>query len=243
MRGKRGNIEYFVHPQLWAEYYNIIYQQLLPQQGIKRVCELGAGANPSLTPEVIKERKLDYWVTDGSEKELMACPENYQKRLLDVQHQSIYKALGQFDLIFSKMLVEHLPNPQVLHQNIIEALRPNAYAFHFFPTLGSLALWLNYLLPESLMRPLLMWAEPSRKIEKYGKFETYYKWCKGPNQNSITRFENLGYEVILYYGSYGHKYYEKIAPLHWLEGQKSKFLQKIKSPQFTANACILLRKK
>ncbi|MEL6720808.1 MAG: methyltransferase domain-containing protein [Bacteroidota bacterium] len=243
MNKEKVDIQYFVHPDLFQEYYNIIYQQLLPRVEFKRVCELGAGANPSLTEEVIEERQLDYWVTDISNEAIKSCPSGYQRKVLDINQNSISTVLGKFDLIFSKMLVEHLPNPKTLHQNILDALNPKGYAFHFFPTLGSLALWINHLLPDALTEPLLMWAEPHRKEAKFGKFKAYYHWCEGPNRHNIRRFEELGFDVLLYYGGYGHKYYEKIAPLNWVEQQKSKLLQAIKIPKLTANACILLRKK
>ncbi|MEN0048856.1 MAG: methyltransferase domain-containing protein [Bacteroidota bacterium] len=242
MKYQKADIQYFTHPHLFQEYYNIIYQRLLPKKEINRVCELGAGGNPTLTQAVIEEQGLDYWVTDVSEKALANCADTYQKKVIDVQQKDISTTLGKFDLIFSKMLVEHLPHPSTFHRNIFNALSPNAYAFHFFPTLGSLTLWLNHLLPELLTKPLLMWAEPSRRAERFGKFSTYYHWCEGPSRSNMERFEELGFEVELYYGGYGHKYYERIAPLHWLEQQKSRVLQQLKWPGWTANACVLLKK-
>lgn len=110
MKNRKVNIQYLVHPQLFEQYYKILYQQLLPNLERKRICELGTGANPSLTAQVIEERQLDYWVTDIFTEALENLPENYQRKVLNVQQQEIIPSLGKFDLIFSKMLVEYLPN-------------------------------------------------------------------------------------------------------------------------------------
>jgi 2-polyprenyl-3-methyl-5-hydroxy-6-metoxy-1,4-benzoquinol methylase len=38
--------------------------------------------------------------------------------------QPINDGLGCYDLVFSKMLCEHLPNPPVFHENCFKLLRP-----------------------------------------------------------------------------------------------------------------------
>src|ERR1700721_1406514 len=53
-----------------------------------------------------------------------------------------------YDLVFSKMLCEHLPDARTFHANCLRLLRPGARAVHFFPTLYTLPFVANRLIPE-----------------------------------------------------------------------------------------------
>jgi uncharacterized UPF0146 family protein len=227
----------------WQNYDSYL-EDLATRPEVKKICEIGGGANPSLPLDFIQRHRLEYTILDFSAEELGKAPDEYRKIQADIMSPNLSLDQG-YDLIFSKMLAEHVQSGHDFHVNVLRLLREGGYAFHFFPTLYALPFVINFLIPDQLTEHILLFLQPSRtKTGKHSKFKAYYSWCRGPLKRQIMRFERLGYSVEEYVGFYGHSgYYKKIKPLHALHLIKSSLLTKYPIPLLTSYAYVLLRKK
>ena len=208
----------------------------------KRICEVGGGANPLFSPDYIQSQGIDYTLLDISESELQKAAPEYKKIVADIASPDFDASAMKFDLVFSKMLAEHVKDGERFHKNIFEALAPSGIAVHLFPTLYTFPFVTNVLIPESFSTFLLNIFAPRDKYQ-YAKFPAYYSWCRGPTRRQIRRFTDLGYEVLEYQGLYGHSvYYKKIPIIRELHALKTNYLLKRPIPMLTSFACIILRK-
>ena len=226
--------------EAWHGYGGFI-TGLIGKHGAKKVCEIGGGANPVLTAEYIRRQGLDYSILDISETELNKAPDHYHKIVADISSRA-FSLEGSFDLVFSKMLAEHIRDGEQFHKNIFRILSKGGLAVHFFPTLYTLPFLVNRLFPEALAaRVYNLFA--FRDAYRYGKFPAYYSWCRGPLRGQIRKFEELGYEIVLYKGFFGHTgYYSKLPLLGKLHEWKTGLLLRRPIPLLTSYAYIVLRK-
>jgi 2-polyprenyl-3-methyl-5-hydroxy-6-metoxy-1,4-benzoquinol methylase len=208
--------------------------------GIKTICEIGGGANPLLGLDFIRENSLTYTILDISQEELDKASDEYNKICADITDESL--ALNCcFDLVFSRMVLEHIQCASKFHENVYRMLSETGIAFHLFPTLYSLPFFVNKLLPDRMLEIILEMVAPRDKYRQ-AKFRAYYNWCYGPTQKNIHRFKVLGYEIQHYVGYFGHDYYNKFKPIRWLHRNKSSQLLKFPNPNLTSYSYLLLSK-
>lgn len=207
----------------------------------KKIIEIGGGASPAIPLSDLSALGIEeYAVLDISQSELDKAPAGYTKIVCDVCGDDVPSG---FDLAISHYLAEHVPDGRKFHQNVFKMLNTGGRAFHCFPTMFSLSYAANLLIPEGLGQKLVTWGDPQRKQDgKQGKFPARYSWCFGPTRSNIKRFQRIGYEIESYQGFFGHYYYGKIKPLHWLHKLKTAFLLKHPIPQLTTVAYLTLRK-
>jgi len=216
-------------------------QELICGNDIKSVCDIGGGANPMLSSEFVKESGVDYSILDISEDELKKAPEQYSKVLANIA-SSDFNIDKSYDMIFSKMLAEHIADADQFHKNVFSCLADGGLAVHFFPTLYTLPFFINCVIPEAFADALLNRFSP-RDRYKHDKFPAYYRWCFGPTHRQMNRFKSLGYEVVEYRGFFGHgDYYNKIKILKKLHNIKTEYLLRHPNPIFTSYAIVVLKK-
>jgi 2-polyprenyl-3-methyl-5-hydroxy-6-metoxy-1,4-benzoquinol methylase len=232
-------IEYYLF-DVSRQRYNIELKKLVRKPDIKKVLEVGGGANPLLSLDEIAEYGLEYTILDISLEELTKAPDAYNKLQRDITDPDL-SLDGKYDLVCSRFLAEHVPSGRTFHRNILNLLREGGYAFHYFPTLYSTPFLTNLLLPEKLLETILFFFQPSRTKED--KFKAYYDWCYGPTRKNIKRLIELGYNVEEYIGFFGHRYYSRIKILNRLEMIKANLLVKYPLPFFTQFAQVLLKKR
>lgn len=220
--------------------YDATLKGLIESNNCRSICEVGGGANPALPLEYANAAHLRYCLLDIAPTELAKAPAGYDKIVADICGETIPVG-GPFDLIFSKMLAEHVRDPRRFHRNVYALLRPGGIAFHFFPTLYALPLIANRLLPERIGTVAQRFFSPRDSV-KEGKFPAYYHWCRGPNQAQIRRFEDLGYEVEEYAGFFGHGYYDKIPLISALHRLATRWLVQHPVRWFTSVAFLILRR-
>lgn len=236
-----GAVEYWDFAELWQGYDESVLD-LARREGVRAVAELGGGANP-----VVGD--ADKWgfaehrvVVDISPLELSKAAVDVQTRVVDLC-QPIADDGGTYDLVFSKMLCEHLPDPVVFHQNCNKLLRPGGLSVHFFPTLGTFPFLVNKMIPERTARRILDKVQPGRLDQpNLEKFPAYYRGTTGPTRRAIDKFEGFGFKVEQWKSSFGHAYYSVIPPLQALENAKSSFLRRHPIPALASFSVIVLRK-
>ena len=178
--------------------YKQLLTRLLEMHQIKNVCDVGGGANPLLKSKYIHRKDIDYAILDISATELDKAPKEYKKILADISAQNI-TVQAKFDLVFSKMVAEHINDAEQFHKNVLEVLSRGGLAVHFFPTLYTLPFLVNRIFPEWLNDKLLNYFSKRDSYQK-AKFPAYYRWCRGPISSQIQKFTDLGYEVVEYRG-------------------------------------------
>jgi len=216
---------------------------LIKKTGAKRILEVGGGANPTFPLTFVKQHGLEYTVLDISADELGKAPGDYVKVCADITSKQL-DLPGRYDLIFSKMLAEHVEDGETFHRNVYRLLSANGRAFHFFPTLFAPPFVLNRLLPEQWAEKLVNILQSGREREgRYAKFPAYYSWCRGPVPSQIKRFEALGYRVSEYIGFFGHDgYYTKLPAVLKIHQMFSGWLVRHPVPFLCSFAFVLLQK-
>ncbi len=235
-------ITYKHYLEAWHNHYPYLIE-LIIQKNLKKICEIGGGANPLLPLEFIQHYQLEYTVLDISEEELSKAPQGYIKVLGDITSDNIDHLKNDYDLVFSKMLAEHVQSGKKFHHNVRELLRPGGMAFHFFPTLYAIPFMLNKIIPESLSLKLLGRVSKTRNnLGNHGKFPGYYNMCFGPTKNQIRLLQNIGYQIDTYIGFFGHDYFKNIRLFNWLSNLMTRLLIKYPLASLTSYSYMLLTK-
>jgi len=235
------DISYASWVTLWQEFEQQVADVVL-DSGAVAVGELGGGANPTIGLAELVGRPLELTVLDISPAELERAPSEVETLCVDLCAETP-PVRDRFDLVFSRMLCEHVPSGRTFHRNCLAALRPGGYAVHFLPSATALPFVLNRLLPSSLSRSILEHFFPARRRGgNHAKFPARYSWCFGPTAAQLRRFRSVGFEVVSCRVGIGHGYYDRIPPLRTLERAKSALVLKHPSPWLAAYVVVVLRR-
>lgn len=207
----------------------------------RRVADLGGGANPMLSAEFVRQHGLDYTVIDISQAELDKAPARCHKVCADLAARQFHWHGDGYDLVFSRMLAEHVPDGAQFHANLLQLLAPGGLALHCFPTLYALPFVLNRLVSDRLSDWLLDLIQPRDRYQ-YAKFPAYYSWCRGPSLAQQQRFTALGYDIVEYRGLFGHSYFEALPWLHRLQQRSAARRLRRPRPYRTSYAFVALRR-
>ena len=175
--------------------------------------EVGGGRSPSFSLEEIGQYSVRYTVNDVSQSELDRAPEGYTSTLC----ADVSKVLPDIecDLIFSRMVFEHIEDNLSNLENQLAILSPGGVAIHFHPVLYSFPFVLNRLAPESLTTKVLQRVHSNRNHDEKPKFPAHYHWCKA-TEKQRERVLSLGFSDVALVPFWGHRYYNKFPPLHKL---------------------------
>ncbi len=217
---------------------------LIERESSTSVLEIGAGANPTLSPSEVEARGLRYTTNDVSASELEKADPAYDRLLLDMAAASEATLPREaFDLVFSRMVNEHVVDGERYYRNIFGVLRPGGVTAHCFATLYALPFVANRLLPERVTSRVLDIFHPRDRFQ-HDKFPAVYSWSRGPSTRMIERLTAIGYEIVEYHGYFGHEYYSHRAlrPLRALEEAKSRWLCAHPIAALTSYAVVVMRK-
>jgi uncharacterized UPF0146 family protein len=234
-------IAYKAYREGWDAHLDRIHR-LIEATGATRVCDVGGGANPAVALDYIARTGLSYVLLDVSESELAKAPSAYTKVVADITAPTL-EIEGEFDLVITRMVAEHVSDPLHFHRNVRSLLNVDGRAFHFFPTLYSIPFVLNRLLPTSLSDRILSVIQSGRDPTGcHGKFPVYYRWCRGPTKRQINLLESVGYIVEEYVGIMGHAYFRKLPPLQAVVDFLASVAVKWPTPAITSYSWVVLRR-
>lgn len=227
----------------WEKVGNFI-QKIIITNNSKSIGDVGGGRLPRIGLDFLRQHGLGYYLFDISAAELAQADNQYIKIEMNVccneSDFSKARAPENLDLIFSHMLLEHLPDPLQAHRNFFKMLRPGGLSVHLFPSNQNLPLFVNRLIPEKISYAILKKLQPHRNTSgEEGKFEAYYHLCGAPSQKLRTAYESVGFEVLQHTSYVGHEYYRRIKPLAAIEKKLRPLLVKMKAPMISANLLIL----
>jgi SAM-dependent methyltransferase len=223
----------------WDKFPAFI-EEVIAGNSAKRVCEIGAGANPAIDRDAIGKYGLTFRAVDQVEGELVKSG-RAETSVYDVCAEAPVPG-APYDLIFSRMAAEHFRDPGCAYTNIFEALAPGGLAVHSFATLYALPFVLNRVLPDRVSDFLFNRFSP-RDRERHDKFKAYYSHCRGPMESQLQFFRNLGYDILEYRAYFGHNYYAPRLPLlHLVHRQTTKLLLKAPIAFLVSYATVILRR-
>ncbi len=227
----------------WEKVGDFI-KNLITQTNAKAVGDVGGGRLPRIGLDFVRQHGLTYYLFDISEAELAQADGGYQKIEMDVccnaERFAKTKAPKNLDLIFSHMLLEHLPDPMQAHRNFFKMLRPGGLSVHLYPSKNNFPLFVNGLIPEKVSYAILKKLQPHRDTSgQEGKFEAYYHFCGTPSPKLRAAYDGLGFEVLQHTSYVGHEYYRRIPPLAAIEKRLRPLLVKMEAPLISANLLIL----
>ena len=207
------------------------------------VFEIGSGANPTLGNDDVNGYGLRYITSDRNPNELGQADPVYEARCVDLEDGPLPPdLLGRCDLIFSRMVNEHIRDGRRYHANIYDMLSPGGVAVHVFSTRHTLPFLVGHLMPGRLGNGLFNLFAP-RGLRRDNNVHPCYCWSRGPMPRALMRFRQLGYDVVSYDGYFGQLSHRRRAPLlRGLDQARTRLLVRLRSPLFCSYATVVLRK-
>lgn len=218
------------------------------RSGARRVCDVGAGANPAMALEDIKRHGVEYSILDASRVQLAKAPRGYLPLVADIDDacsvERVLRTRGPFDLVVSRWTAEHVPHGERFHAHIRRLLAPGATAVHLFSTLYSPVFVVNRALPQRLRTSLVARVDRSGREpgSSHESFRPYYSWCRGPTRAQVRRLARLGFSVRRYVGFFGHPYYARWGPWQAVNNALSGWLLHHPRAVLTSYALVVLQR-
>lgn len=178
--------------------------------GRVRVLEIGGGRWPFLTPQEAESGRIAYTVNDIDEGELAAGPAAFEKARFDIAGPVDASFRERYDFIFSRMVMEHVPDAARAWSNMFELLAPGGVALAFHPTLYAPAFVINWLAPEALTGAVLRLVFPERGRAANRKFPARYDLCTAAPTVVEPALRRAGFREVLSAPFWGDLYFERL---------------------------------
>ena len=203
--------------------------------------EIGGGRSPLLSERQIAELGLEYTVNDISEAELDQCPGWADKLCFDIAGDTAPP--GQYDLIFSRMVQEHVRSAENCYRNIFRLLRPGGIALNFHPTLYAAPFVINYLIPSQLSAAILkaVGLRLTDAEEEYPKFPARYSWCRA-TAGIHAKLRRIGFAEIFIVPFYGHGYFRKVPIIREIDDTMAQLAKRRNASVLSSYAYTIVRK-
>lgn len=211
----------------WVNYLDLI-REIIGSLPVKSIVEIGGGRAPSFDKTEIEAMGADYTSNDISARELSLAPSWVGKALFDIQTSNLADIdpyLNKYDLVFSKMVMEHVADYERAYQNIYKILRVGGISVAFHPVLYSLPFVLNRLLPGTASDLILRKFFPNRNDSGTPKFPAVYSGCRisAVVRNNIKK---LGFREVWQVPFYGHNYYSRLPVVREVHAKLDKLIMK-----------------
>lgn len=200
----------------WRSYRKVVIAAAR-QSEQPRLLEVGGGRDPLLSQADVEQLNCQYTVNDIDAGELARAPEWTQRLHGDIAAPDLLaeETGTQFDVIFSKMVFEHVAHPEAAYRNTARMLAPGGVFINFIPTWYAPPFLLNWAMPANLSAALLRRSFPNRNEDEVPKFPAFYRWCTATRQTQ-RRVQEAGFASCEVIPFYGHNYYKKVRPLQAL---------------------------
>ncbi len=183
------------------------------RRNLTRHLEIGGGRDPLFLPDEIAAHGFDVTLNDISAEELALAPDGYRKIECDITSDAAPAILGEgrYDLIYCRMVMEHVPTSLKCGENIYAMLAPGGVVLSFFPTLYAPPFVLNRMMPEKLSRVILETIFPERRPDGGDpKFPVFYDRCFSDEKKINPLLESVGFSEITVLPFWGYAYFYKL---------------------------------
>ena len=205
----------------WRTYKDEVIKLILSKDR-PDIIEIGAGRSPLFTAVELPENVSCYTINDLSQRELDLAPGEWRTACFDICGD-VERLRSRYDVVFTRMLAEHVPDGYRFHSNVFSLLKPGGIAFHFMPTLYSPPFVINKILPERLSGWIVRAFFENRTEDGIPKFPAHYSMCYGKSARQIERYRSIGYADADIRTFYGHGYFLKIPVLRELDRALTNF--------------------
>jgi SAM-dependent methyltransferase len=186
--------------------------------GRVRLLEIGGGRGPQLTPDEADKLGVDLTVNDIDARELSLAPKGFATACFDIAGDVDPSLHKTFDLVFSRMVFEHVKGAPRAWRNVATLLAPGGVALAYHPTLYSPPFIINWLTPEAFSARLLRHFFPGRHDGDYPKFPARYEMCVSEPSMVAPKLRACGFSEILVAPFFGHGYLRSIPIAREIEG-------------------------
>ena len=209
-----------------------------------RLLEIGGGRDPLFTLEEAAAHGLDVTINDIDQAELDLAPAGYGHALFDVAGDldPARVRLGAYDVIFSRMVFEHVADVAKAWGNQHLLLAPGGVALAFHPTLYAPPFLINKLIPERLSARILRLFFPDRHEGVQPKFPALYDWCYGDARKAGAMLDAIGFRDRLVAPFWTHGYFRSIPVLREIDAAFQDLARRRNWRAFTTYAYTLARK-
>jgi len=224
----------------WAHCnYKPTIENMIRNFGLTKAMEIGGGRDPLFQSEEIKKLRLDFTVNDVSQHELDLAPMFIKKACFDIggriEHTNTY------DIIFSKMVFEHVSDVEQAYNNIRSLLNPEGICINFHPVLYAFPFLFNSLIPERLSTIVVNILQDGRDMDNIPKFPARYDWCYA-SRAQRERILKIGFAEVVIVPFWGHSYFFKFPPLQKGVDFVSRFFANRNNLTFASYAYTIVRK-
>lgn len=228
----------------WQHYRQIVLNAAYAVGG-KRVCEIGGGRDPLFLPQEAKAAAIELIVNDIDADELAAGPEGFEHACFDIAGDLDAAGIepAQFDVMTSRMVIEHVGDVRRAWANMHAMLRPGGIAMAFFPTLYAWPYLVNLMIPEVVSRRIVETLFPGRRSGGDDpKFPAYYDWCYGNPRKMAPMLHEAGFESVHVQPYWGHGYLKSVPGLREIDNGLNRLLAKTQTTTFSTYALVMARK-
>jgi len=209
----------------WAwQNFDSTVRDLVRLTQAKSVMEIGAGRAPMFGGDEISTLGLAYVANDISERELSRAPDYVEKACFDISKpddKGVASFRDRCDVMFSKMVFEHIRHTDHAYHNIYALLAPGGVCLNFHPVLYSPPFVVNWLFPEAVTRRLLRIISPHRHDEGKPKFPAWYDGCViSPKVRD--NIQKIGFRNVWQVPFYYHGYFRKLPGLFQIDRELSR---------------------
>lgn len=225
----------------WSSYKATV-AALSAEYGLTRHLEIGGGRDPLFAPDEARALGLSVTLNDISAAELARAPAAFDKICCDIAAPDTMKAVapGAYDLVYSRMVMEHVRDARLLWANQHALLREGGVALAFFPTLYAPAFALNRMVPERVSSAILQRLFPDRGDEGDNpKFPALYSHCYGDERKLAPMLKEIGFREVLVLPFYGYSYFWRIPVLRGVDAAFTRFVAARDWRLFTSFAYLL----
>lgn len=229
----------------WAwDHYESVILDLSKKYGLSRLLEVGGGRDPLLPVHRVHELGLHYTINDISPGELANAPAGYHTACFDIAGdlQAAEAERGAYDLIFSRMVFEHVADVRQAWRNVNSLLAPGGVSLAFMPTLYALPYVANLMIPEAVSSKIVEWLYPHRTASEDPKFPAHYDWCYSIESKMLPMLKDAGFSDAEIIPFYGHDYFSKLPVLREADELLTRLAIKYDWRVLTSYAYIVVRK-
>jgi SAM-dependent methyltransferase len=200
------------HSQWAWDHYKETVEALAREFRLHRLIEIGGGRDPLFSPEEIASACVSFTINDISPEELRHAPPAFDKACFDVagRGEDLAEFTGRFDLVFSRMVFEHVHDARQAWTNTHRLLAPGGIAIAFVPTLYAIPYLVNMAIPEAVSRRIVRLLYAHRTDDEDPKFPAYYDWCYGDGRRLAPRLAAIGFREAKVVPFWYHEYFESI---------------------------------
>jgi 2-polyprenyl-6-hydroxyphenyl methylase/3-demethylubiquinone-9 3-methyltransferase len=201
-----------------------------------RVLDVGGGKHPAISLETKRRLGLRVVGMDISETELVQAPAAAYDEIV-VGDVATSKIPGEYDLIFSRTLMEHVADPPAAIANMASVLAPGGIMAHVMPCRNAPFAILNRGLGNQAARRLLFTIFPEK--EKNSGFRAYYRDCTPSRLTRLCRQNGL--ELLQAKPYYNSEYTSFFAPIYTVELLRQTLMCVLRLGDFAEGFAILAR--